>query len=57
MRELGAQAFTCDIDREALSTLNSDIKSYSCYVANSKESDAVFDDIIPNGIETLYPKS
>ena len=52
MRDLGAEVFTCDIDKAALQTLDG-IKSYVCDVADSKQLDAIFDEILSGGIDIL----
>ena len=53
MHKLGAEVFTCDIDKEALSTLDSSINTYVCDVADSEQLNTIFDDILPGGIDIL----
>jgi len=53
MHELGAQVFTCDIDSSGLSTLPSDITSWQCDVTDSASLDAIFDEILPDGLDIM----
>ena len=53
MHAVGAEVFTCDIDSAALATLPDDIKSWTCDVSNSSELDAIFDEILPGGLDIM----
>ena len=53
MHKLGAEVFTCDIDRAALSTLPDGIKTFVCDVAKVAEINAIFDEILPAGLDIL----
>ena len=53
MQKLGAEVFTCDIDQEKLSTLPDGINTFLCDVSNSTELDAIFDEILPGGLDIL----
>lgn len=50
---LGAEVFTCDIDRSALDSLPSSVRAWHCDVADSAEVNAVFDEIVPGGLDIL----
>ena len=53
MRAVGAEVFTCDIDEDALATLPDDITSWQCDVSDSAALDAVFDEILPGGLNFM----
>jgi len=53
MRAVGATVFTCDIDAAALATLPEDITSWTCDVSKSSELDAIFDQILPDGLDFM----
>lgn len=53
MAELGAEVFTCDIDPDGLSTLPKSITTWECDVSNSDELDAIFDEILPDGLDIM----
>lgn len=50
---LGAQVFTCDIDQSALDTLPPSVRGWRCDVADSSQLDAIFDEILPDGLDIL----
>lgn len=50
---LGAEVFTCDIDQSALDTLPESIGRWRCDVADSGQLDAIFDEILPDGLDVL----
>lgn len=53
MHSVGAQVFTCDIDSEGLATLPGEITSWECDVSDSAQVDAVFDEILPGGLDFM----
>lgn len=53
MDAAGAQVFTCDIDATALSTLPPSITSWPCDVSSSAQLDAIFDDLLPGGLDIM----
>ena len=53
MHELGADVFTCDIDPAGLATLPEGITSWQCDVTDSAAIDAIFDEILPGGLDIL----
>ncbi len=53
MHKLGAQVFTCDIDDTGLTTLPGDITHWECDVTESAQLDAIFDEILPNGLDFM----
>ncbi|MEM7358325.1 MAG: SDR family oxidoreductase [Pseudomonadota bacterium] len=53
MHELGAQVYVCDIDKNALASLPEAIESFHCDVSNSSELDAIFAEILPQGLDIL----
>lgn len=53
MDELGAEVFTCDIDPSGLATLPDSIKSWQCDVTDSDALDAIFDEILPDGLDIM----
>lgn len=50
---LGAEVFTCDIDRSALGTLPESIRGWYCDVSKSGQIDAILDEIVPDGLDIL----
>lgn len=53
MHQLGATVFTCDIDSSGLATLPEGIATFECDVADSAALDAVFDDVLGEGLDIL----
>ena len=53
MHELGASVFTCDIDSASLDTLPVGIATWVCDVAESAQLDAIFDQILPDGLDIM----
>ncbi len=53
MHHVGAEVFTCDIDAERLATLPEGITSWECDVSDSDQLDAVFDQILPGGLDIM----
>ena len=53
MDTLGATVFTCDIDPSGLQTLPETITSWQCDVTDSDALDAIFDEILPDGLDIL----
>ncbi len=53
MHDVGAKVFTCDIDGTRLDTFPEGITSWTCDVANSTELDAIFDEILPGGLDFM----
>lgn len=53
MHKIGAEVFICDVDTSALKTLPKDIVSFECDVSNSDAVDAMFKQILPNGLDIL----
>ncbi|MEM7293121.1 MAG: SDR family oxidoreductase [Pseudomonadota bacterium] len=53
MQNLGADVFTCDIDADALVSLPAGIEHFVCDVSNSQQLDAIFDQIVPDGLDFL----
>jgi len=53
MDRLGAKVFTCDIDPVGLATLPSSITSWECDVSDSSQVDAIFDEILPGGLDIM----
>lgn len=53
MHELGAEVFTCDIEPGGLATLPDGITSWVCDVSDSASLDAVFDEILPGGLDIM----
>ena len=52
MHELGAEVFTCDID-PGLATLPNGITTWECDVSDSSALDAIFDVILPGGLDIM----
>ncbi len=53
MHNIGAQVITCDVDKNMLATLPDGVSTYVCDVSNSDELDAIFDEILPDGLDLL----
>ena len=53
MHELGAEVFTCDIDPSGLATLPNGITTWECDVSDSSALDAIFDVILPGGLDIM----
>ena len=53
MDRLGAEVFTCDIDPSGLATLPDSITTFECDVADSDALDAIFDEILPGGLDIM----
>lgn len=53
MRAVGAEVFTCDIDADSLATLPDDITTWTCDVGRSADVDAIFDEILPGGLDFM----
>ena len=53
LAELGAEVFTCDIDPAGLETLPESITTWQCDVGDSAALDAIFDEILPDGLDIL----
>ena len=53
MDRLGAEVFTCDIDPSGLATLPDSITSWECDVTDSDALDAIFDEVLPDGLDIL----
>jgi NAD(P)-dependent dehydrogenase (short-subunit alcohol dehydrogenase family) len=53
MDRLGAEVFTCDIDPTGLKTLPESITTWMCDVTQSSELDAIFDEILPGGLDIM----
>lgn len=53
MHEAGATVFTCDIDTTGLATLPDAITSWTADVSRSSELDAIFDEILPGGLDFM----
>lgn len=53
LHAVGAEVFTCDIDSSGLDTLPKSITSWTCDVSDSAQLDAVFDEILPEGLDFM----
>ena len=53
MHELGAEVFTCDIDPRGLATLPDGITTWECDVSDSSALNAIFDEILPGGLDIM----
>ena len=53
MHEAGATVFSCDIDATGLATLPDGIMSWTADVSTSAELDAIFDEILPDGLDVM----
>lgn len=53
MAGVGATVFTCDISQDHLDSLPPEITSWRCDVSNSAELDAVFAEILPDGLDIM----
>lgn len=53
MHAAGATVYTCDIAEAALATLPEGITSWTADVSRSSELDAIFDEILPDGLDFM----
>jgi NAD(P)-dependent dehydrogenase (short-subunit alcohol dehydrogenase family) len=53
MLDVGASVFTCDIDEAAMADLPAEITRWRCDVSSSAELNAVFDEILPGGLDIM----
>lgn len=53
MDRLGAEVFTCDVDPTGLATLPDTITTWECDVTDSDALDAIFDEILPDGLDIM----
>ena len=53
MHSLGAEVFTCDIDATGLESLPEGISTSVCDVTDSAALDALFDEILPGGLDFM----
>lgn len=53
MHRLGAQVFTCDVDKASLSSLPKAVVHYECDVSDPEQVDAMFEQILPDGLDLL----
>ncbi len=53
MHAVGAEVFTCDIDPKGLATLPDGITSWECDVSDSSQLNAIFDEILPGGLDIM----
>lgn len=53
MHQLGATVFTCDLDKEGLNSLPEGITTFVCDVSSPAAIDAVFDEILPGGLDIM----
>ena len=53
MHELGAEVFTCDSDPRGLATLPDGITTWECDVSDSSALNAIFDEILPGGLDIM----
>ncbi|WP_370279983.1 SDR family oxidoreductase [Pontibacterium sp.] len=53
MHKLGATVFTCDVDEAALASLPDEITTFVCDVSDPVQVDAMFDQILPDGLDIL----
>ena len=53
MHELGAEVFPCDIDPRGLATLPDGITTWECDVSDSSALNAIFDEILPGGLDIM----
>lgn len=53
MHGLGADVFTCDIDPSGLRTMPDGIRTWECDVTDSSQLDAIFDEILPGGLDFM----
>lgn len=53
MHAVGAEVFTCDIDARALESLPEGISTSVCDVTDSAALDALFDEILPGGLDVM----
>lgn len=53
LHKLGADVFTCDVDQRGLATLPDDVTTFACDVSNSQQVDAMFDQVLPEGLDIM----
>ena len=53
MLDAGATVFTCDIDEAAMADLPAEITRWRCDVSSSAELNAIFDEILPDGLDIM----
>ncbi len=53
LRDAGARVLTCDLDASALATLPDDVDTWTCDVSDSAALDAVFDQVVPGGLDIM----
>lgn len=53
MHRLGAEVFTCDVDPTGLASLPDGVSASVCDVTNSSDLDALFDQILPDGLDFM----
>jgi len=53
MHAVGAEVFTCDIDPSGLTSLPEEITTWECDVSDSSQLDAIFDEILPGGLDIM----
>ena len=53
LHQAGARVLTCDIDESGLNTLPADVGTWTCDVSDSAALDAVFDAIVPGGLDIM----
>lgn len=53
MDALGAEVATCDVNPDGLASLPESIRTFECDVSDSAALDAVFDEILPAGLDVL----
>ncbi|MDH3295423.1 MAG: SDR family oxidoreductase [Acidimicrobiia bacterium] len=53
MLEAGATVFTCDIDESAMADLPAEISRWRCDVSSPADLDAIFDEILPGGLDIM----
>ena len=53
MDRLGAEVCTCDVDPAGLATLPDRITTWVCDVTDSGALDAIFDEVLPGGLDIM----
>ena len=53
MHRVGAEVFTCDVEPSGLATLPDRITSWTCDVTDPTQLDAVFEEILPGGLDFM----
>ncbi|MDO6563544.1 SDR family oxidoreductase [Amphritea sp. 1_MG-2023] len=53
MHKLGATVFTCDVDEQGLASLPEGITTFVCDVSDSSAVNAMFDQILPGGLDIM----